>query len=67
MLESCACRVIYPVQCIEGRIGCLEGWLSLGQVLLSLLLLLCHFSLDRCHLMGENRTIKKSRGNNNYF
>lgn len=67
MLDSCACRVIYPVKCIEGCIGCLEGWFSLGQVLLSLLLLLCHFSLDRCHLTEENKTIQKKKRQQQIF
>lgn len=67
MLDLCACRVIYPVKCIEGCIGCLEGWFSLGQVLLSLLLLLCHFSLDRCHLTEENKTIQKKKRQQQIF
>lgn len=54
MVDSYACRLTYPVQCIEGCIGCLEGRFSLGQVVFGFLLLLCHFSLDRCHLMEEN-------------
>lgn len=54
MVDSHACRVTYPVECIEGCIGCLEGRFSLGQVLLSLLLLLCHFSLDCFNLKEED-------------
>lgn len=54
MVDSHACRATYSVQCIEGCIGCLEGWFRLSQVLLRLLLLLCHFSLDRFHLTEEN-------------
>lgn len=48
-----ACK--YPVECIEGCVGCLQGRFCFGQVLLGLTLLLGHFGLDRCHLKKKEK------------
>ena len=44
-------RSSYLVEGVEGRLGCCERWLCLGQVFFTVLLLLLHLQHDEGHLL----------------